>query len=317
MKKKLLSIMAMLAIALTCGIMVACNSDDDTDEGGNNGTGGSSIDVTQLVGYTFYQRNKEIENDTFYEILLTSSVFATVHSYGRDLTDEGWESWDNGRVDCIYRIVGNKLTVYYDNNKGLVKEFVINFKNGEPIDWSRGDENIYANMSAEEKELYSYLFEVANPQSGDQSMFGFYLLDSWEYDADLASAASAGDLYFLDNWDNYYEKKYGGLGLFGLLITDENTIHFTSGSVKLKQSNAEGIVFLTKTYNVPDHGYIKNYTAYFYYKTDKYLGTSKYVISGDKLLLSDGTFYTIKGNKLVFTNYDWNGNSFEDAYVKQ
>lgn len=307
MKKNILGIMAMLFMTIICCVQVSCNSSDDDDEN-REGKGGTSVDVTKLVGYTYYQSKDDFEHPTNYEVTFKSTVFASVHSYGKDLSDEGWERWDNGTVECIYKVAGNQLTIYYDNGKGLKKEFIMTFKNGEPVDWSRGDKNIYDEWSEEEREKHSYLFEAVDPQPGDPSIFGFYLRKRFEIGAELASAEAAGDYYGLERSLKYENNNMSSS--FGLYISDEHTIHYVVGGATSKGVGTNEKVFQTKTYNFREG----RWTVYFYYRTDYFPYTHKYVICGDKMLSSDGEVITIRGESL-YCDEEWNGDYFE--YVKQ
>ena len=310
---------------LLCGsLFVACEQSDDNEDEPQKEVE-NSINIMKLLGYTYYMHEDDFEYPRNYSVTFKNIVFASFSINGRDLTDEGWETWDLGSFDCIYKVVGNKLIIYYDNFKGVQREYVMNFKNGEPEGWSRSDKNIYddyddiPSMMDEYKSMYPEIYGFLNAQEGDPSIYGFYLSNGIEniLGTNFRSMVACGDTNE-EGWNECVKSENELLyrGSIGYLITDGNTIHSVYGGATRQSGKANGKVFMTKSYHVGN----KTYTIYYYYITDYYAKSYKYVMNGEKLWMSNGNMYVLRGGKMFCAGYDENGKFTElsnASYTKQ
>lgn len=142
MMKKTLTFMAVILMAMVAGTLVSCGGDDSNDGGGS-----ASLDATKLIGKTFSSSDATYGvydgAQKKYEVKFINERIATVHIFGRDLGDYGYERWDKGTVNCPYTISGNTVTIDYKLGD-LVESIVMVFKNNLPVGWELTDDEGYS-----------------------------------------------------------------------------------------------------------------------------------------------------------------------------
>lgn len=139
--------MAMFVIAVVAGMMVSCGGDGDDDGGGSG-----SLDITKLIGKTFTKKDASYGTtdgaQKFYEVEFKNERLATVHMYGRDLGDYGYERWDWGTINCTFSVSGNTITIPYQNDQ-FQETIVMVCKNNMPEGWELTNDKGYSGGTTE------------------------------------------------------------------------------------------------------------------------------------------------------------------------
>lgn len=247
MMKKTMTFLAMLLMVMAAGMMVSCGGDDGGESGGGSGT----LNASMLIGKTY--TSKDATYGTYdgaqknYEVKFINERIATVHTYGRDLGDYGYERWDNGTVNCPYSISGNTVTINYKN--GDMKEtIVMTFKNNAPIGWELADDEGYNGQATTEWLATGYYFckEVSNVYVQCRDM------------------ASAGDKEGIARLVNSYGADYYCV----VGVQEGNQLGSMYAKVSLKRPTDQDAIQLGSEYFL-------GYTVYFYTYPECYIdGTS-------------------------------------------
>jgi hypothetical protein len=276
----------------------ACGGDDDS-----NGGGSGNINPNSLVGWAFEKYEQWYDSyqagTIHWTIEFKSANFVVVNKAGTSYDGvDGRNNWDNGKIDCMYRVEGNKVIINYENDWES-QQLVLNFVNGVPEGWvesKRGSTPITTGGSSSSGD--------SSATSGSNQMFGYYCSDSF-YEGMMSNfrdLTAMGD-YYINSWKSYQDGSYWG---HGYQIVDGSTINLmyecvevnTTGRAPQPKSGWNPVVYRTEQFFGNAGSQHVTIYVFFYYLAD-YVETYKYVMNGSTIEVSNGDRLEYKGSYLV------------------
>lgn len=265
------SMVGLVLTAFLSASLSACSSDDSND-GNDGGSSAGAIDMTKVVGRSFYKTQGRYGVDSeekTYELEFHNTKFVHVHVYGRGFaSDEGNYRYDLGESDCTFTISGNLMVIDVRTNKNYQETLRITFQNNSPVGWDEGARVTIDDIGSDDSST-----------AGTSAMVGYYSCAYPNAHNDFVGLVDSGN--GIESWWNDVANRYRNL--LSIRIVDGSTIYLLRDFIFLNEdphdSDPELFAYKTESFYVDR----TSYKVYYWMDPDP-RDILKYVVQGNKIV---------------------------------